>query len=225
MKKVLVAVAVVGLMVSPAVADSVHIGNTTNNTTNNQGGQGGAGGIGVGGNASATGGTHVQTNTQVNSQTSVNTNVNTLGQGQRQSANNEGNSQKTNIKVESQMIPGVAVAPGLTSGGSQVCLGSFSVGLSGPMAGVAFGKTTIDKGCEDRQHAILLFNMGYAKEALELLKAGNDRVRVLFAGNAEVGNTKLSLNTPLGAERVAEPTIAQAMEQTQLGRVESVQGN
>lgn len=202
MKAVLTAVLALVLMAGPAFADSVHIGGTTNIT--NQGGQGG--------NASA-----AASASSVN--TNVNTNVNTQGQhqgqsqgqqqgqiqgqgqGQHQSANNSGNSQSVN--VESSLIPGVAVAPGLTAGGSQVCLGSFSIGLSGPMAGIAFGKTVLDKGCEDRQNAILLFNMGYKAEALELLKGGNERVAALFPAakkTASLPNTKLELHTVLGSE-------------------------
>ena len=85
---------------------------------------------------------------------------------------------------------------------SMGCLGWFSGGLSGPMAGLAFGKTVIDKGCEDRQHAILLFNMGYKAEALELLKAGNERVQNLFPGAKTVTlpDTTLRVSTVLGSE-------------------------
>lgn len=136
----------------------------------------------TGGSATANGGTHVQTNTQVTtqgqSQVQGQQQMQGQGQGQRQSADNKGVS--LSVKTDAPMIPGVALAPGLTSGGTQVCLGSFSVGLSGPMAGVAFGKTVVDKGCEDRQNAILLFNMGFRTEALHLLMQGNERVRALF---------------------------------------------
>lgn len=208
MKAVITAVLALVLLAGPAFADSVHIGGTTNIT--NQGGQGGAGGAG-GSAASAASASSVNTN--------VNTNVNTQGQqqgqhqgqiqgqqqgqgqGQKQEANNAGNSQ--HIKVESSLIPGVAVAPGLAAGGSQVCLGSFSVGLSGPMAGIAFGKTVLDKGCEDRQNAILLYNMGYKAEALELLKGGNERVKALFPETKKVSalpDTQLKLQTVLGSE-------------------------
>lgn len=209
MKKVAVAMVMVALMASAAFADSVHIGNTTNNTTNNQGGQGGN----ASASASATGGTHVQTNTQVNTQVQSQNQGQQQGQaqGQKQSANNEGNKQSVN--VDAPMIPGVAVAPGLTSGGTQVCLGSFSVGLSGPMAGVAFGKTVVDKGCEDRQNAILLFNMGYKAEALELLKGGNERVRVLFSApvtKASIASIPdVQLTTVLGSEPVVQQTAEQ----------------
>ena len=157
MKAVIVLGLVGGLMTSPAWADSIHIGNTTNNQ---------------GGNASATS-TNVNVNTQsqgqqqgqYQGQSQVGVNV----QGQKQDASNAGNHQS--VKVESQMIPGVAVAPGLAAGGSQVCLGSFSVGLSGPMAGIAFGKTVQDKGCEKRHLFILLHNTNdpRAKSVLDSL--------------------------------------------------------
>ena len=225
MKKVLGVIVAMGLMVSPAFADSIHIGNTTNNTTNNQGGQGGAGGVGIGGNASANStNVNVNSNTQGQSQnqgqhqgqSQVGVNV----QGQKQDASNQGVSQS--VKFESSMIPGVAVAPGLAAGGSQVCLGSFSVGLSGPMAGVAFGKTVVDKGCEDRQNAILLYNMGYRAEALELIKAGNDRVRGLFT--VAISDTKLKVSTVLGSEAPVHVSIPEAMAATQAEAVKGVEG-
>jgi hypothetical protein len=157
-KQLIAVLAVVGILAGNAWADSVHIGGTTNIT--NQGGQGGQGGKGGdGGNAYSS--AHSSAN-------SLNVNVNkqeqSMGQGQgqdqsqrqRQSADNKGNNQSVN--VDSSLIPGVAVAPGLAAGGSQICLGSFSIGVSGPMAGLAFGKTVQDKGCEKRQLFILLHN-------------------------------------------------------------------
>lgn len=194
-----VAVMFVGV---PAWADSVHIGG---DTVNNFGGQGGAGGAGgAGGNASA-GASASASSHSTNVNTNLNSNVNTnvqgqqqgqhqsqgqvqgQGQGQKQSADNKGVSQS--VKFESPMIPGVAVAPGLAAGGSQVCLGSFSVGLSGPMAGVAFGKTVQDKGCEKRQLFILLHNIGdpRAKAVLDAL-----------------------YEDAMGAEKKAEPVAAAA---------------
>jgi hypothetical protein len=199
MKKMMLMVGM-ALMVSaaPAWATGPLVDNSVKATAN-----------ATGGNASATGGTHIQTNTQVNTQGQSQN----QGQGQQQgqvqgqSADNKGN--KQSVTVESSMIPGVAVAPGLTSGGTQVCLGSFSVGISGPMAGVAFGKTVVDKGCEDRQNAILLFNMGYKAEALELLKGGNDRVNALFPGTVTKASIasipNLQLSTPLGSEPTVQP--------------------
>jgi len=62
-----------------------------------------------------------------------------------------------------------AYAPGLTSAGTGVCLGSMSIGASGPMAGLSFGITKVDKGCERRSGAALLYQMGYSEAAIKLL--------------------------------------------------------
>lgn len=62
-----------------------------------------------------------------------------------------------------------AYAPGLTSAGTGVCLGSVSIGASGPMAGLSFGITKVDKGCERRSGAALLYQMGFREAALRLL--------------------------------------------------------
>ena len=188
---------------APAFADNIHIGNTTNN----QGGQGG--------NATAVQGQQQgQQQGQAQGQSQVGVNV----QGQKQEASNSGNQQ--NVKFESSMIPGIAVAPGLAAGGSQVCLGSFSVGLSGPMAGIAFGKTVKDEGCEDRQNAILLYNMGYKAEALNLLKGGNERVRAVFGTDAPKA-AAVGVPAPVAS---VEPSIPQAMAATQAAAIASVQG-
>ena len=208
---------IIGVMVVAAMLFSVAPAFASGNS-NNSGGDSSASAT-----ATANGGTHIQNQTSVNTNTNVNTQgqsqnqgqhqgqIQGQGQGQKQSADNKGVSQSVN--VDSQMIPGVAVAPGLTSGGTQVCLGSFSVGISGPMAGVAFGKTVVDKGCEDRQNAILLFNMGFRTEALHLLMQGNDRVRALFPA---VGPVKAAVSGPAAIEA--------AMAETQAATVESVQG-
>jgi hypothetical protein len=144
-------------------------GNTTNNTyntTNNQGGQGGTGigvGVGIGGGANVSNhnsNTNYNANTQGQSQHQGQAQGQIQGQGQN---NQQQIAPSQSVKVDAPLIPGVAVAPGLAAGGSQVCLGSFSVGLSGPMAGVAFGKTVQDKGCEKRQLYIILYNTGDAR--------------------------------------------------------------
>ncbi len=227
-------VAVMGAGV-PAWADSSH-GDTITNHITNQGGQGGAGGtgigIGVGGNASSNSGASASA-TSHNTNTNVNTNVNTQGQGQsqgqrqgqgqaqgqKQSADNKGVSQSVN--VESSLIPGVAVAPGLAAGGSQVCLGSFSVGLSGPMAGVAFGKTVVDKGCEKRQLYIILHNTQDPRAAAVLDSLYRDAMgdeAPKQAAKIDTTIPDLKLSTPLGQPKAALVTAAPTVP------VASVQG-
>jgi hypothetical protein len=181
-------------------------GNTTitnNNTAN--GGQGGAGGSATSHN----------TNTNVNSNTNVNTNVNTQGQqqgqaqgqkqnqrqfqgqgqGQSQDASNQGVSQTT--KFEAPMIPAAIGAPGLAAVGSYGCLGSFSIGLAGPMAGATFGKTVVDKGCEHARDAVVLWSFGFRQAAVELLGMNEDtRAALVRAG----------VLAPLAKSKDAEPT-------------------
>lgn len=138
------------------------------------------------------GGTHVQTNTQTTVVTPVQNNTQLQnqgqqqgqgqlqGQGQKQSANNEG----INISNPVQdRMPGLAVAPGLTAAGTGVCLGSVSIGLSGPMAGLSFGITKVDKGCEQRSAAALLYQFGYREAAVRLLMK-NDDVREALGSDA-----------------------------------------
>lgn len=205
----IVALALVGILAfaSPVLADNIHIGNTTNN-------QGGQGGSATQGQSQNQGQQQGQQQGQAQGQSQVGVNV----QGQKQEASNSGNQQ--NVKFESSMIPGIAVAPGLAAGGSQVCLGSFSVGISGPMAGIAFGKTVVDTGCEDRQNAVLLHNMGYKAEALELIKGGNARVRAVFGTDAPKAAAVVA---PMPVVSV-EPSIQQAMAATQAAAATSVQG-
>ena len=201
-------VVAVGLMVGPAFADSIHIGGDTIN----QGGSAGASASAGASSSSSSGVVNHNSNTNYNTNVGINTQGQSQRQGQAQgqlqgqAQNNQQQispSQSTKIQVDAPLVPGVAVAPGLTSGGTQVCLGSFSVGLSGPMAGVAFGKTVIDKGCERRQNAVLLFNMGYQKEALELLK-GDESVAALFAAPKPVASVK----APTVAVTVPAPTVS-----------------
>ena len=177
------------------------------------------------------------TNTQVNTQTTVNTNTNVntnvqsqgqqqgqaqqqgqiQGQGQKQQANNEGNHQST--KIEAQMPVGIAIAPGLTAAGTGVCLGSVSIGLSGPFAGASFGITKVDKGCEQRSSAALLYQMGYKDAAVRLLMK-NDDVREALGTDAP---KTAAVIAPVSVSRV-EPSIPQAMAATQTAAATSVQG-
>lgn len=95
----------------------------------------------------------------------------------------------TSVKVDGtsfeRYAPG-ASAPALTSAGTGVCLGSVSVGLSGPMAGASFGITKVDKGCERRSGAALLYQMGFKQAAVHLLAMDDDVYEALVrAGNAQ----------------------------------------
>lgn len=82
----------------------------------------------------------------------------------------------------SGLNPGTAVgAPGLAAGGTNVCLGAFSFGLGGPMAGISFGKTVRDEGCEQRSNAVILYGWGYHSAALALVCMNGDVAKVMGA--------------------------------------------
>lgn len=201
-KSLMVITLAVACTATPAFAQQINGPKAHHNTNTQIGGAGGAGGAG---GSSTSVNVNTNTNRQQQGQAQGQKQGQLQGQCQKQSADNKGN--KQSVKFESQLIPGVAVAPGLTSGGTQVCLGSFSVGVSGPMAGVAFGKTVIDKGCEDRQNAILLYNMGFGHEALHLLINGNERVRSLFTAQGvpvEVGSPVEPTTAPYQAVTPSE---------------------
>lgn len=153
-------------------------------------------GIGIGGGASVENKfTPTNVNQNVFTPTNNNTNVgiNSQGQdqkqkqqqgqaqGQKQGQNNEQTIapyQGQDVKVDAstnfdRYAPSVA-APALTAAGTGVCLGSVSFGLSGPMAGASFGITKVDKGCEQRSAAALLYQMGYKDAAVRLLMKNED---------------------------------------------------
>lgn len=160
-----------------AFADS-----TTGTGTGGPGGAGGAGGTnhgGRGGNGGNGGGVQIGNGVGTGAHGSGNSSPNSspnggpggvsAGTGGTGGTGGGAGSVSINSPVQDR-IPGLAVAPGLAAAGTGVCLGSFSVGLSGPMAGVAFGKTVVDKGCERRSNSVILYQRGHVQAAEYLLK-------------------------------------------------------
>lgn len=187
-KAIAIAVLLVGFA-APAWATGPLVDNSVNASASSAAAASATGGNV--GNISNNGGTHVQTNTQLNNQTSINTNTQGQQQGQGQyQGQGQGQSyegqQSTSVNFEGtkfdRYAPPVA-APGLTAAGTGVCLGSVSIGLSGPMAGASFGITKVDKGCEQRSAAALLYQMGYKDAAVRLLMK-NDDVREAMGADA-----------------------------------------
>lgn len=163
-------------------------------TVNNggQGGQGGVGvGVGIGGGAKVT---NTVTNTNVNAQSQAQGQKQSQRQSQKQGQAQGQNNDQTIAPAQSVSVdastsfdryaPGIA-APSLTAAGTGVCLGSVSVGLTGPMAGATFGITKVDHGCELRSNAALLYQMGYRDAAVRLLMK-NDDVRDAMGGEPGV---------------------------------------
>ena len=213
MKWIIGAVLVTGLMVGPVFAQGGEGNNTGCNGQGNpnspcQGGQGGAGGAGGAGGGGGTGGAGGSSASAAS--------ASAMGAGG--SASYEGY-QTTSVNIEGtrfdRYAPPVS-APALTAAGTGVCLGSVSIGLSGPMAGASFGITKVDKGCERRSGAALLYQMGFRDAAIRLL-----------SNDSEIKEA-LGLNTPVKAAeapQAASLTIPAAMAATQARQVEGVQGN
>jgi hypothetical protein len=174
----------------------------TDNVTNGAAGvigTTGAGSIvntGAGANIGAgAGGTFTNHQTNTNTFSPVNVNAQDQSQKQKQqqqqgqiqgqAQNNHQTiapSQDVTFKdVVQDRIPAMVVAPGLTAAGTGVCLGSVSIGLSGPMAGLSFGITKVDQGCEQRSAAALLYQMGYRDAAVRLLMKNADVSEALGA--------------------------------------------
>lgn len=166
-------------------------------TTNNggAGGQGGAGGTGIGVGI----GVGVAKANQHQSQAQGQAQQQGQAQGQGQSQSYEGSS-SASISVSGTSFERYAPpvgAPALTSAGTGVCLGSVSIGLSGPMAGASFGITKVDRGCERRSGAALLYQMGYKDAAIRLL-SNDDEIR-----------EALGIAAPAKAARTETPAVVQ----------------
>lgn len=215
-------------MTSPAWATGPLIDNSTNA---NAAAAASATGGSVG-NIANHGGTHIQTNTQLNNQTSINTNTQGQQQGQGQyQGQGQGQSyegqQHTNVNFEGtrfdRYAPPVA-APGLTSGGIGICLGSFSVGLTGPMAGVAFGKTTQDEGCARARDSMILHNMGHKGASLRVL-AGESIKDAMIAEGILPAPKQAASKAPAPVEPVTVPSAAIFTEPVVSSIPASVQAN
>ena len=235
-KRITVAAAVLACLAlaAPAWADSTHTcqGNSCNGGGAGSSAQSSAAAVstshsastavGVGGTASATAkGGHASADS---------TNVNVNAPSQSYTGSYEGYS-GASVTVDGTRFDHYAPpvgAPALTSAGTGVCLGSVSIGLSGPMAGASFGITRVDAGCERRSGAALLYQMGYKDAAVRLLMK-SDEVREAMqepeSKSAGIAIPPLALKTALGQERPV--TVAPAAifsESTGRPAVETVQG-
>lgn len=203
------------LFAVPVFADSTHDTTVTGGTTtitNTNTATGGAGGAGGAGGSASVSNTFNPTNVNAQSQSlsnsihNSNTQGQTQGQAQRQrqsqgQTQGQGQNNDQTIApyqgqdvtfkdvVQDRIAPTV-VAPSLTAAGTGVCLGSVSIGLSGPMAGASFGITKVDKGCEQRSGAALLYNMGYAQAALRVLMG--ESVKDALAAEGQLPVSKYS---------------------------------
>ena len=185
------------LLALPLMAWAAQGGEGNNTGCNGQGnpnspcgGQGGAGGNGGNGGAGGAGGSSTSTNTNTNQNVNVNSNAQgqhqkqhqSQSQGQSQSSKNTnsnsqsavGSGNATSVNVDAKYQAPAVSAPSLAVG-SDVCRGSTSFGVSGPMAGLSFGNTFTDEDCQLRAFARSLQHLGYPEAALAIL-ATNPKV-------------------------------------------------
>jgi len=91
----------------------------------------------------------------------------------------------TSIIPANQTIKNVpnVYAPGLAAAGSEVCLGSMSVGGAGAGFGLTVGGTLVDRECQLRLNAKTLAVLGYTAAARETMCLDDDvRKAMLAAG-------------------------------------------
>lgn len=88
---------------------------------------------------------------------------------QKQSANNEGNSQNVNINEEGDDFPAsTAYAPALAAS-PDTCMGSTSAGAQGLNFGLSLGTTWVDTNCMDLKWYREMAQSGYNKAAAAVL--------------------------------------------------------
>lgn len=151
--------------------------NSNSNINNSQGGAGGAGGTataiseGGEGGAGGEGGMAVAGGGNASNSLTI----------------NDTRPSKVHYEIESRgkikNTPQVT-APALATGGNEVCMGSTSVGGSGPGVGVSFGSTWTDENCNMRRNAAMLHNMGHAKTA-NVLMCADAKIAAAFAASGE----------------------------------------
>lgn len=121
--------------------------------------------------------------------------------------------------------------PALTAAGTGVCLGSISGSLMGPMAGIGFGTTKVDQGCERRSGAALLFNMGHKGAALRVLAGESIQDALAAEGIAPKPVAKApTMDQVIGAQLATPQVKATTVSADQifaepLSAASSVQGN
>lgn len=106
------------------------------------------------------------------------------GIGQAQSTaiqglrNSSRNSTTINGAAERYQAP-ATFAPGLAAASIETCLGSVSIGASGPGGGLSFGTTTEDKPCQARLDARTLWAFGQKAAAIRRLCINPDMAAAL----------------------------------------------
>ena len=92
--------------------------------------------------------------------------------------------------VEAITPNGYVSNPNLTTGGSDVCLGSSSGGISAAGIGISGGSTTVDENCVMLKNAKILASLGLKDAAVTLLIISNEKAAEAIAlANPELFKT------------------------------------
>ena len=120
----------------------------------------------------------------------VGTNNNYEGGSDTNVYHEQGSGDVTTTKVESPTPNGYVSNPNLTTGGSDVCLGSSSGGISGPGFGISGGSTTVDENCVMLKNAKILASLGLKDAAVTLLIISNEKAaEAISLANPELFKT------------------------------------
>lgn len=223
--------------------------NNSNNTTiNNQGGAGGAGGtgIGYGGTGIGYGGTGVGLGGSAVSNSASTSLSNAVarqnqrqgqGQGQVQGIANSGNATinnnvPANTFNETKFSGSYTVhntpnvyAPAL-AGGANPCVVGVSAGGAVAGFGISFGLTRNDDGCERRNTAALLHNMGERDVAQEVLcETESVRQARLRVGRPCVADRATTTTAQAGTAQSGTAIHTVAVQQNALNMATAAQSN
>ena len=92
--------------------------------------------------------------------------------------------------VNSATPNGYVSNPNLTTGGSDVCLGSSSGGISAAGIGISGGSTTVDENCVMLKNAKILASLGLKDAAVTLLIISNEKAaEAISLANPELFKT------------------------------------
>ena len=101
----------------------------------------------------------------------------------------QGNTNHTTT-VTSSTPNGYVSNPNLTTGGSDVCLGSSSGGISAAGIGISGGSTTVDENCVMLKNAKILASLGLKDAAVTLLIISNEKAaEAISLANPELFKT------------------------------------
>lgn len=93
------------------------------------------------------------------------------------------------VSVSNNSVPRQAPsmgAPGLAAAAIETCLGSISIGASGPGAGLSFGTTVPDENCNARLNARALQALGHGNAGLVLLCQNDPNIANALAATGYV---------------------------------------